>query len=60
VLVPVDVWVYLDARRRTATSAPVRLEVGSFGIERPVQWLAGCVVLFVVFVPAYLVARQQS
>lgn len=59
-LVPVDVWVFLDARRRERDHDQVQLEIGPLRFERPTQWLAGCLLLFVVFVPAYLVARQHA
>jgi hypothetical protein len=58
-LVPVDLWVYLDARGRERAQDRVQLAVGPLVFERPSQWLAGCIVLFVIFVPAYLVARKH-
>jgi hypothetical protein len=60
VVVPVDVWVFADARRRQRERRPVELHVGTLELTAPLQWLAGCVVLVVLFVPLYLVARQQS
>lgn len=59
-LVPIDVWVFLDARRRERARDEVQLGVGPLLFSRPSQWLAGCLLLFVVFVPAYLVARTRS
>lgn len=59
-IVPVDLWVYLDARRRERVHDEVQLEFGPLTFDRPSQWLAGCIVLFVIFVPAYLVARKHS
>jgi hypothetical protein len=58
VVVPLDVWVYLEALRGDRAGRPVRLVLGAAAIDRPEQWLAGCVVLFAAFFPAYLVARR--
>jgi len=59
VLVPSDVWVYLDARRRAAAGRPVQFATGSLQVQEPEQWLALCALLFAVFFPAYLVSRRQ-
>lgn len=60
ILAPVDLWVYVDARRRERLHDPVRVAAGPLVFDRPGQWLAGCIVLFVIFVPTYLVARKDS
>lgn len=60
IIAPLDVWVYLDARRREREGDSVGVEVGSLRFDKPGQWLAGCLLLFVAFLPAYLVARNQQ
>ncbi len=52
-----DLWVYLDARRCAAEGSPVVLRIGAFAIDTPVAWLAGCVVLWIVVFPIYLMGR---
>jgi hypothetical protein len=60
VLVALDWWVYVDAQTRERARRPVEMQLGTLQIDVPRLWLACCVVLFVVFFPLYLVARQQS
>jgi hypothetical protein len=57
-VVATDVWVYLDARRWATDGAPVFARVGTFSVETPVGWLLGCIVLWIVFFPLYLVCRR--
>lgn len=60
VIVPTDVWISVDARTRQRAGEPVRLSVGGVEIEAPRVWLAWSIVLFVVAVPAYVVARRRA
>ncbi|MGN6300585.1 MAG: hypothetical protein ACTHN8_05770 [Angustibacter sp.] len=61
VVVGLDAWVYLDAGRRQGTACQVSVTVaGRLTLDSPVGWLVGCVVLFVVVFPLYLVARSRS
>ena len=60
VVLGLDLWVYSDARARQGTRREVRARIGSLEIDRPQWWLAGCVVLFVLVFPLYLVARRAS
>jgi hypothetical protein len=59
ILVILDWWVYADAHARKRARDPVEVQLGAFEIDAPRVWLAGCIVLFVVFFPLYLVARRQ-
>lgn len=52
-----DLWVYADARRCAEEGSLVVLRVGSFVVATPALWFAGCVVLWIIFFPAYLVSR---
>jgi hypothetical protein len=37
----------------------VFFQVGSFRLDSPQAWVIGCAVMFVIFFPLYLAARQQ-
>jgi hypothetical protein len=49
VILAIDLWVYADARRWAAQRAPV--------VETPETWFLGCLVLFILFFPLYMVSR---
>jgi hypothetical protein len=55
-----DAWVFVDARRRGLDGRPVVAEFGSLVLETPTTWLVACGLLWVLFFPAYLVARANS
>jgi hypothetical protein len=59
VVVPLDVWVWFDARAHIRRDEPVVLSIGSLTLEDPVHWTVACLVLFVVAFPAYLVCRAE-
>ena len=56
-LAGVDVWVYRDSSTRAAHDRPVVFQRGAFRIDEPAAWLVGCVLLWVVFFPLYVVSR---
>jgi hypothetical protein len=53
-----DVWVLLDARRWTRKGTPVVFRFGSITIATPETWAALCLLLFVIFLPIYAIARR--
>jgi hypothetical protein len=57
VVIIVDLWVYVDARAQEQRGTPVVFSLGAFVVDTPGTWFACCVVLFVIFVPLYLVGR---
>jgi hypothetical protein len=57
VILAVDLWVYADAKQRADQGAPVVVRIGAFVLETPVTWLVGCLILWMVFFPLYLVSR---
>jgi hypothetical protein len=55
-----DFWVYADARERQDRGRPVVLWLGNLRVSTPGQWLLACLVMWVVFLPAYLVGRSSA
>src|SRR5579875_181975 len=60
VVVAVDLWIYQDAKAHRDRGRPVMVTIGSITIDAPETWLAGCLMLSVVFLPLYFVARDAS
>src|SRR5664280_451777 len=56
-ILAIDLSVYADARRWAAQGAPVVARIGSFAVETPETWFLGCLVLFILFFPLYMVSR---
>jgi hypothetical protein len=59
-ILAVDLWIYNDARERRDDGRPVVAALGSLTIDTPAAWLAGCLVLSIVFIPLYLAARDDA
>lgn len=59
VVVGTDLWVYFDAQRIAGAGTPVFFRLGTFTIDTPLGWFLGCVVLWVVFFPTYIVSRSH-
>jgi hypothetical protein len=57
VVVAVDTWVYLDARRHEEQRTPVVFQAGTFVVDTPAMWFVACLVLWVIFFPLYMVSR---
>jgi hypothetical protein len=57
-ILAVDLWVYADAKRCAEHGAPVVLRIGGFVVETPGTWFLGCLLLWILFFPAYLVSRK--
>jgi len=60
VVLALDAWVYSDARKRLRRGDPVSVSVGSVRVETPEAWFLGCLILWVVFFPLYLVASGRN
>lgn len=56
----IDVWVYADARSRQGTGREPGLRIGSLQVSTPEAWAIGCLLLFVIAFPTYLVARREA
>ena len=59
-ILAIDLWVYNDARERRDNGRPVVAVIGSLTVNTPGAWLAGCLVLSIVFIPLYLAAREDT
>lgn len=60
VILTVAIWVYKDPGARRDSGQTVVVTIGSITIDTPEAWLAGCVVLSVLCIPLYLVARESA
>ncbi|WP_076264134.1 hypothetical protein [Intrasporangium flavum] len=59
-VVAASLWVLADARSRTQRGRPVVMTAFGLTVERPEVWAALCLVVVVVFLPLYLVARAAD
>jgi len=60
VIIATDLWVYTDARTRSERGSPVTLSIGVLKLNTPTVWFVACLILWILFLPAYIVARNQS
>lgn len=64
ILVPValtlvaDAWVYRDARLRQVAGHEPTVQIGMLRVDSPEAWLVGCLVMFALAFPLYLIARH--
>ena len=58
VVVGSDLWVYGDAKAHAERGRPVMVSIGSFQVSTPPAWFVGCLILWVVFFPLYIGARN--
>ncbi len=56
----IDLWVFADAKAHWERGTPVVFSIGSFGVDTPVAWFLGCLVLWIVFFPLYISSRNTS
>ena len=57
VILAIDLWVYDDAKQRADQGAPVVVRIGAFVLETPKTWFVGCLILWIIFFPLYMVSR---
>jgi hypothetical protein len=57
VIVTIDLWVYADSKQRADQGAPVVVQIGAFVVETPATWFVGCLLLWILFFPLYMVSR---
>lgn len=53
-----SLWVLADARSRVKVDRPVTVTFGSVTVDRPEVWATLCLLVVVLFLPLYLVARS--
>jgi hypothetical protein len=58
VVATASLWVLQDARSRAGRERPVVATFGGLTVDRPEVWAVLCLVVVVLFLPLYLVARQ--
>jgi hypothetical protein len=56
-LLATDCWVYVDANDRSKRGSPVVLSIGSMRLDTSNSWLFGCLILWIVFFPLYIMSR---
>jgi hypothetical protein len=59
VILAIDMWVYADAKQRADQGAPVVVRIGAFVLETPQTWFVGCLILWIIFFPLYMVSRAR-
>ena len=59
VVLVADVRAYRDSRARTAGNDPGVVAIGSFRVEGPAAWPAGCLVPWIPAFPSHLVSRSH-
>lgn len=55
-----SLWVLADARARLEVGRPVTATIGGVTVDRPEIWAALCLLVVVLFLPLYLVARSAD
>jgi hypothetical protein len=55
-----DLWVYVDAKVRYERGTPVIFSMGSLKMDTPAAWFFGCLILWIVFFPLYIMSRDGS
>jgi hypothetical protein len=60
ILAATCIWVYRDAKANEDAGTPVLFRAGNLRVDTPETWAIGCLVLFCVFLPLYLTARNTT
>ena len=60
VIASVSYWVRIDARKRLHGGRPVGAVLLGFTIDEPETWAVLCLLMSVLFIPMYLLARRDS
>jgi hypothetical protein len=59
VVLATDLWVYADATTHRDRGAPIVFWFGSLELNTPTAWFLACLLLWIVFFPAYITTRRQ-
>ncbi len=57
VILAIDLWFYADSKQRANQGAPVVVRIGALVVETPATWFVGCLLLWILFFPLYMVNR---
>lgn len=60
VLVASSIWVFVDATTHRKRGTPVVSPTRHLTIGSPIAWAAGCLLLWIVVFPLYLVGRGRA
>lgn len=55
-----DAWVYRDQKMQSAAGHPVVFSLGKFRLDSPTSWFVGCLVMWIVFFPLYVIGRRAE
>jgi len=50
-------YFFAGPKQRADQGAPVVVRIGAFVLETPETWLVGCLILWIIFFPLYMVSR---
>lgn len=53
-------WVYQDATSHAEHGATIYFSTRSFTVSTPSAWAAGCLCLWIIFMPLYLTCRDNA
>jgi hypothetical protein len=56
----IDLWVYADARAQRERGKPVVFSAGFLSVDTPAAWFLGCLLLWILFFPLYILMRGQG
>jgi cytochrome c oxidase assembly factor CtaG len=59
VVLATDLWVYADATANRERGTPVVFSFGNLKLGTPTAWFLACLLLWIVFFPAYIATRRQ-
>ena len=59
VLLATDLWVYADATARFERGSPVVFSSDFLVVNTPAAWFFVCLLLWILFFPLYIAARNQ-
>lgn len=59
VVLATDVWVYADAKAQAERGTPVVFSTGFLEVNTPAAWFLGSLILWIVFFPLYITARNR-
>jgi hypothetical protein len=59
VVLATDLWVYADAAAHLERGTPIAFSFGGLELDTPTAWFLACLLLWIVFFPAYITTQRQ-